>query len=88
MTFGQYLCLNSTMEKKPKILPLVWLLLALVLMAMLHWLGPFGTYLSPPWTWAGLVPIERSYGKPISDPLLKAGIEMSKSVINLENEKF
>lgn len=38
--------------------------------------------------WAGLVPIERSYGKPISDPLLKAGIEMSKSVINLENEKL
>ena len=38
--------------------------------------------------WAGLVPIERYYGKPISDPLLKEGIDMSKSVENLENEKL
>lgn len=38
--------------------------------------------------WAGLVPIERSYGKPISDPLLKSGIEVPPSVLNLENEKL
>lgn len=38
--------------------------------------------------WAGLVPIERYYGKPIPDPLLKDGVDMSKSVEKLENEKL
>jgi hypothetical protein len=38
--------------------------------------------------WAGLVPIEKTYGTPISDPLLKKGIPMSQSVINLKDEKL
>lgn len=38
--------------------------------------------------WAGLVPIERSYGKPISDPLLKKGIDIPPSVLKLKNEKL
>lgn len=38
--------------------------------------------------WAGLVPIERSYGEPIPDPLLKNGIEKSPSVLKLKNEKL
>jgi nitroimidazol reductase NimA-like FMN-containing flavoprotein (pyridoxamine 5'-phosphate oxidase superfamily) len=38
--------------------------------------------------WAGLVPIERSYGEPISDPLLKKGIDMSPSVLKLKDEKL
>lgn len=38
--------------------------------------------------WAGLVPIERYYGKPIPDPLLKDGIAVSKSVIKLKDEKL
>lgn len=38
--------------------------------------------------WAGLVPIERTYGTPISDPLLKKGVEISQSVLNIKNEKL
>ena len=38
--------------------------------------------------WAGLVPIERTYGSPISDPLLTKGVEMSQSVFNLKDEKL
>ena len=38
--------------------------------------------------WAGLVPIERSYGEPISDPLLKKGIDISPSVLKLKDEKL
>ncbi len=38
--------------------------------------------------WAGLVPIERSYGEPISDPLLKEGIAIPQSVLNIEDEKL
>ena len=38
--------------------------------------------------WAGLVPIERTYGTPVSDPLLKKGIAISESVINVKNEKL
>ncbi len=38
--------------------------------------------------WAGLVPIERAYGTPVSDPLLKDGIDMAQSVINLKDEKL
>ena len=38
--------------------------------------------------WAGLVPIERIYGTPVSDPLLKKGIAISESVINVKNEKL
>lgn len=30
--------------------------------------------------WAGVLPIETSYGKPITDPLLKDGVEMAESV--------
>lgn len=38
--------------------------------------------------WAGIVPIERSYGKAIPDPLLKQSMELPKSVLNIENEKI
>lgn len=38
--------------------------------------------------WAGLLPIERSYGRPISDPALKDGIEISKSVKKVTDEKL
>lgn len=38
--------------------------------------------------WAGLVPIERTYGIPVSDPLLKKGIPVSQSVLNLKDEKL
>lgn len=38
--------------------------------------------------WAGLVPIERTYGAPISDPLLKKGVEISPSVLNIKDEKL
>lgn len=38
--------------------------------------------------WAGLVPIERTYGAPISDPLLKKGVEISQSVLNIKDEKL
>ena len=38
--------------------------------------------------WAGLVPIERSYGEPIPDPLLKKGIEICPSVLKLKDEKL
>lgn len=38
--------------------------------------------------WAGLVPIERAYGIPVSDPLLKKGIPVSQSVLNLKDEKL
>ena len=38
--------------------------------------------------WAGLVPIERSYGSPISDPLLNEGIEIPPSVLSLKNGKI
>jgi len=38
--------------------------------------------------WAGLVPIERSYGDPIPDPLLKNEIEVPPSVLSLKDEKI
>ena len=38
--------------------------------------------------WAGLVPIERTYGTAISDPLLKEGIDLPNSVLNIQNEKL
>ena len=38
--------------------------------------------------WAGLVPIERSYGIPIADPLLKEGISTPPSVLKLKDEKL
>lgn len=38
--------------------------------------------------WAGLVPIERSYGSAISDPLLKDGIDLPKSVLNVQNKNI
>ena len=38
--------------------------------------------------WAGLVPIERTYGAPISDPLLKKGVEIAHSVLNIKDEKL
>lgn len=33
--------------------------------------------------WAGVIPIEKKYGEPISDPLLKEGIPIANSAINL-----
>ncbi|WKK65057.1 pyridoxamine 5'-phosphate oxidase family protein [Lutimonas zeaxanthinifaciens] len=38
--------------------------------------------------WAGLLPIERSYGSPVSDPALNDGIEISESVKKAANEKL
>ena len=38
--------------------------------------------------WAGLVPIERTYGAPISDPLLKKNLPISQSVLNIKDEKL
>ncbi len=38
--------------------------------------------------WAGLVPIERTYGTAISDPSLKEGIDLPNSVLNIQNEKL
>lgn len=38
--------------------------------------------------WAGLVPIERTYGTPISDPLLKKDTRISQSVLNIKDEKL
>lgn len=38
--------------------------------------------------WAGLVPIVRTYGPPVSDPLLKKNVSISKSVLNIKDEKL
>ena len=38
--------------------------------------------------WAGLVPIERRFGEPVPDHLLKEGIDVSPSVLKLKNEKL
>jgi nitroimidazol reductase NimA-like FMN-containing flavoprotein (pyridoxamine 5'-phosphate oxidase superfamily) len=38
--------------------------------------------------WAGLVPIERTYGAPVPDPLLKKGVPISQSALNLKDEKL
>ena len=38
--------------------------------------------------WAGLVPIHRSFGEPISDSLLKDGIAIPPSVLKLKDEKL
>lgn len=45
------------MEERPKILPLVWLFLALAAMAALHRLWPVAPYLAGGWRWAGLAPL-------------------------------
>lgn len=45
------------MEKKRKILPLVWLLIALITMAGLHFFWPLAIWLLPPRTWFGLAPL-------------------------------
>ena len=44
------------MDEKPRILPLVWLLIALVLMAVMHRWVHLARVLHSPWTWTGLVP--------------------------------
>ncbi len=33
--------------------------------------------------WAGIVPIDKVYGEPIADALLKSGVEISKSIKNI-----
>ena len=38
--------------------------------------------------WAGIVPIETSYGKAIDDDRLKPGVSFSKSVEKIENKKI
>ena len=38
--------------------------------------------------WAGLLPIEKTYGRPISDPALNDGIEISESVKKAADEKL
>ena len=45
------------MEKKRKILPLVWLLVTLAGMLLLHVYLPLARYLHAPWSWAGLGPL-------------------------------
>jgi uncharacterized protein len=35
--------------------------------------------------WAGVVPIDKVYGKPVADDLLKSGIEISQSIKNILN---
>jgi len=35
--------------------------------------------------WAGIVPIDKVYGKPVADDLLKSDIEISKSIKNILN---
>jgi protein-S-isoprenylcysteine O-methyltransferase Ste14 len=50
------------MSDKPKILPLVWLLIALVAMLILHSAWPVARYLQQPWTWAGLLPVALGCG--------------------------
>jgi protein-S-isoprenylcysteine O-methyltransferase Ste14 len=44
------------MAEKRRILPLMWLALALVLVAALHRWGPAPRLLAPPWIWAGIIP--------------------------------
>ena len=43
-------------NEKPRILPVVWLFLAVVAMAALHGLGSEKHYLPSPWNWLGLAP--------------------------------
>ena len=38
--------------------------------------------------WAGIIPIERSYGKAIADDRLKSGVSLSNSVEKIENKKI
>ncbi len=38
--------------------------------------------------WAGVLPIEKSYGEPIADPKLKSGIPLPESVNNLIKKKY
>lgn len=45
------------MEKKRKILPLAWLLIALISMVGLHRFWPVANWLQPPWNWLGLFPL-------------------------------
>lgn len=45
------------MQEKPRVLPVVWLLLAVLAMAALHWLLPVVQVLRPPWSLAGLAPM-------------------------------
>jgi protein-S-isoprenylcysteine O-methyltransferase Ste14 len=45
------------MEKKRKVLPLVWLLIALVGMALAHRYLPLAQYLDTPWNRAGIGPL-------------------------------
>jgi protein-S-isoprenylcysteine O-methyltransferase Ste14 len=42
------------MEQKRKVIPPVYFLLALILMAALHWALPFGRLLAPPATYLGI----------------------------------
>jgi len=44
------------MDEKPRILPLVWLLIALVLIVAMHRWLPLARLLTAPHTWAGLAP--------------------------------
>jgi protein-S-isoprenylcysteine O-methyltransferase Ste14 len=44
------------LDGKPKVLPVVWLLLTILVMTVLHWFGPQRHYLVIPWTWVGLFP--------------------------------
>lgn len=37
--------------------------------------------------WAGVIPIEKKYGQPIADPVLKAGIPVAKSALKLVKDQ-
>jgi len=45
------------LEKKRRILPLAWLLIAGVAMFGLHRYWPLAVYLRQPWTWSGVAPL-------------------------------
>jgi protein-S-isoprenylcysteine O-methyltransferase Ste14 len=43
--------------KKTKMLPPIWLALALIAMFVLHYFAPLARLISSPWTWLGAIPI-------------------------------
>jgi protein-S-isoprenylcysteine O-methyltransferase Ste14 len=44
-----------TIVRKTKMLPPIWLAIALIVMALLHWLAPIGRLIPRPWNWLGIV---------------------------------
>lgn len=46
-----------SVDNKPRILPVVWLLLSVLGMAVLDRVSPLVTFVRPPWNWLGLAPL-------------------------------